>query len=316
MDTNLLLDSYRMMYLIRRFEEEVENLFSAGLVHGTTHLCIGQEAVPVGVSAYLSKSDLTLSNHRGHGHFLARDASPFRLFAELLGRADGYCRGRGGTQHLSSLEVGHLGSNGITAGSIPVACGAAFSQKHFGTGAVVVPYFGDGAVGEGYWHESMNMASLWKLPVLFVCENNFYAMSTHITRGVAGRSIATKAAAYDMPWTVADGNDVEAVHEAVGRLLEHIRAGEGPAFLEAQTYRLKGHSKSDAREYRTAAEEREWCARDPLGRAEKRLKELGVAESALHSVRAEVTRELTEALEAAKRSPWPDVSEVMANIYA
>ncbi|GAB4165428.1 MAG: thiamine pyrophosphate-dependent dehydrogenase E1 component subunit alpha [Planctomycetota bacterium] len=316
MNSQELLSATRMMLRIRRFEEKIEQLFSEGLIHGTTHLCIGQEAVAVGIAANLTPKDLTLSNHRGHGHFLSRGASPMRLFAELLGRVDGYCRGRGGTQHLSSIELGHLGSNGITAGSIPVACGAAFSQKHFGTGAVAVPFFGDGAVGEGYWHESMNMASLWKLPVLFVCENNYYAMSTPVSKGIAGKSIAAKAASYDIPWIVVDGNDVEAVSAAAKHLLDGIRSGKGPAFIEAQTYRLKGHSKSDGREYRTSEEEREWEEREPIRRAVKRLMEFGISHQEIARLDEEVKEEIEKALEEAKQSPFPDISEAMTNIYA
>jgi TPP-dependent pyruvate/acetoin dehydrogenase alpha subunit len=305
-----------MMLTIRGFEETISDLFSQGLIHGTTHLCIGQEAVPTGISALLTPRDLTLSNHRGHGHFLARGADPMRLFAELLGRVDGYCRGKGGTQHLSCVELGHLGSNGITAGSLPVACGAALSQKRLGTGAIVVPYFGDGAVGEGAWHEAMNMAAVWKLPVLFVCENNFYAMSTPVSQGISGRSIAARAATYDMPWRVADGNDVTVVRQATSELIAYIRAGNGPAFFEAQTYRQLGHSKSDAREYRTAEEEREWALRDPIVLAADSLRRHGVADAEIERVSGEVKALITSALEVAKKSPWPAVSEALKDLYA
>ncbi|RKY18770.1 MAG: hypothetical protein DRP90_05265 [Planctomycetota bacterium] len=315
-DTARMLDDYRMMLLIRRFEERVERLFAEGLIHGTTHLCIGQEAVPVGISALLDRHDLTVSNHRGHGHFLARGADPSRLMAELLGRVTGYCKGKGGTQHLSGLEVGHLGSNGITAGGLPVAAGAAFSLKRLRPGSVAVAYFGDGAMGEGVWHETMNIASLWKLPLLFVCENNLYAMSTPVKRGISGKSLAVRAAAYDMQWTVADGNDVEAVRAAAADLLEDVRAGRGPAFLEAQTYRFRGHSKSDAREYRTREEEEKWLAKCPIRRQEAKLAAAGVGEDELERVRREVEERIEEAARFALDSDWPPVDEALRDLYA
>ncbi|MDZ7815141.1 MAG: thiamine pyrophosphate-dependent dehydrogenase E1 component subunit alpha [Planctomycetota bacterium] len=276
LSNDTISEMYLQMLRIRGFETLVEELFADGKIHGTTHLCIGQEAVPVGISAHLAPADLTVSNHRGHGHFLARGADTRRLFAELLGRQDGYCRGKGGTQHLSCLNLGHLGSNGITAGGLPVAAGAALSQKRKRTGAISVAYFGDGAVGEGYFHEAMNMASVWKLPVLFVCENNLYAMSTPVEKGIAGPSIGVKAAAYDMPWTALDGNDLLEVYEGAKRMISHLRSGAGPAFIEAKTYRFRGHSKSDKREYRTREEEKLWLGRDPLVRTRSLLLERNV----------------------------------------
>ena len=295
-DTTQLINELRLMLVIRKFEEKLESLFSKGLIHGTTHLCIGQEAVPVGISSFLTKEDLTLSNHRGHGHFLSRGADPYKLFAELLGRVDGYCRGRGGTQHLSCIELGHLGSNGITAGSLPVAVGAAFTQKYNKTTSIVVPYFGDGAVGEGAWHEAMNMASIWKLPVLFACENNLYAMST------PGREV--------------DGNDISQVKEAAGEMIKYIRAGNGPGFLEFKTYRHRGHSKSDKCEYRTREEESKWKQRDPIVMFSKKLLELGVPESKIEEVNASVDEEINSSLVRAQKSPFPDVSEALKDIYA
>ncbi len=310
------LDDIKLMYLIRRFEEKVEDLFATGDIFGTTHLCIGQEAVPVGVSSLLTPKDLTVSNHRGHGHFLARGADPARLFAELMGRIDGYCKGKGGTQHLSCLELGHLGSNGITGGGLAVGTGAALAQKQLGTGAVVVIYFGDGAIGEGIWHESLNIASLWKLPVLFVCENNLYAMSTPVSAGIAGRALAPKAASYDISWTIVDGNDPYAVREAATQFLPHVRACEGPAFIEAQTYRYRGHSKSDAREYRTREEENTWAQKDPILRERQRLEALGVPSEAIAGALSEIDSDIADAVEFAKESPFPPFGEALSDIFA
>ena len=310
------IQELKLMLLIRKFEEKIEGLFTKGLIHGTTHLCTGQEAVPVGISGHLTPKDLTLSNHRGHGHFMARGADPYRLFAELLGRVDGYCRGKGGTQHLSCVELGHLGSNGITAGSLPIAVGAAFTQKYNKTNSIVVPYFGDGAVGEGAWHEAMNMASIWKLPVLFVCENNMYAMSTPISQGISGGIIGAKASGYDIPWREGDGNDVSEVKKLSGELIDYIREGNGPAFLELKTYRFCGHSKSDKCEYRTREEEEKWKLRDPILLLTNKLLGQGVGKETLDEIIQEVTNQIDTALAAAQKSPFPDVSEAMKDIYA
>ena len=315
-ETAQLLHDLKSMLLIRRFEEKIEGLFTKGLIHGTTHLCTGQEAIPVGISGHLTSKDLTLSNHRGHGHFMARGAEPFKLFAELLGRVDGYCRGRGGTQHLSCIELGHLGSNGITAGSLPIAVGAAFTQKYNKTSAIVVPYFGDGAVGEGAWHEAMNMASIWKLPVLFVCENNLYAMSTPTSKGISGGSIAAKASNYDIPWREGDGNDICDVKNLAGEMIAHIRAGNGPAFLELKTYRQVGHSKSDMCDYRTREEENKWKLRDPILLLSNKLRDMGVSNDTLDKVEKTVQNEIDTGLIEAQKSPFPDVSEAMKDIYA
>ncbi|MFA4986811.1 MAG: thiamine pyrophosphate-dependent dehydrogenase E1 component subunit alpha [Candidatus Brocadiia bacterium] len=310
------LSDLRMMLIIRHFEESIEGLFSSGLISGTTHLCIGQEAVPVGVSSELGPEDLTVSNHRGHGHFLARGAKPSLLFGELLGRLGGYCKGKGGTQHLSDMSIGHLGSNGITAGMLPVAAGAALTQKHLRTGRIVVAYFGEGAMAEGVWHETMNIASLWKLPLLFLCENNLYAMSTPVSKALSGLAIGPKAASYDMPWLIADGNDPESVREAVGRFAPHLRSLEGPAFIEAQTYRTKGHSKSDAREYRTREEEASWQQRDPILRVRARLEQSGVAAARLDDITRSVREFISAELEIAKAMPFPPVEEATSDLFA
>ncbi len=235
----------RKMYLIRKFEKGAEDSYTRGLIHGTMHLSIGQEASAVGACMALSDADKITSTHRGHGHCIAKGADVARMFAEFFGKEEGYCRGRGGSMHIADVTQGNLGANGIVAGGIPIATGAALSAKRLGTGAVTVCFFGDGANNEGAFHESLNMAAIWKLPVVFVCENNRYGMSVSTERSTAVASIAERAAAYAMPGVSVDGNDFSAVAEAVETAAARARAGDGPSLIESVTYRWRGHSKSD-----------------------------------------------------------------------
>ncbi len=302
-----LLDAYRVMLLIRAVEERVAALYADGAIFGTCHLCIGQEAVAVGVA---------VSSHRGHGHLLAMGGDPARLLGELMGRVNGYCRGRGGSQHISVPALGFLGTNGITGGGIPIATGAALAAKMRNTGVAVVCFFGDGATNQGTFHESLNMAALWRLPVLYVCENNLYAMSEPVARTVAGGDILQRPRAYAMPSARVDGMDVEAVERAAGRLLEGVRAGHGPAFLEAMTYRFCGHSKSDRRVYRTREEEARWSARDPLATTRARLlaagfePEVGRIE---HDVRSQVAHAEEVCRHASETPPGDEAAEAFAH---
>lgn len=313
----ILLRSYRMMLLIRRFEEVVADAFAEGHVVGTAHFCIGQEASAVGAIEALRPGDLVTSNHRGHGHFLARGADPGRLMAELFGRATGYARGRGGSQHVADFSIGFLGSHGITAGMIPVATGAALSQKQLDTGRVVVAFFGDGATGQGAFHEAVNIGAAWDLPIIYLCENNLYAMSTPVAESFKVPSVADRACAYGIPGVSVDGNDVEAVYETVLEAAARARAGDGPTLVEALTYRHCGHSKSDECFYRTDEEEQCWLDRDPLTVAEERIIDLRIATaSELDAIVDEVEREIEQALRFARESPEPDPATVTEDLFA
>ncbi len=307
----------RLMKLIRAFEERVDRLFVEARIHGTTHLCIGQEAVPVGACAAIRPTDLASGSHRGHGLALAKGLAPDRLMAELLGRRDGYCLGKGGTQHVASFAHGFLGTNGITGGGIPVATGAALAAKLRRTGQVILSFFGDGAANQGTFHESLNMAAVWRLPIVYVCENNLYAMSTPLREAAAVEHLAVRAAAYGMPGETIDGNDVLDVREAVARAAERARSGGGPALIEAVTYRHLGHSKSDEREYRTREEEECWLALDPILRSERRLSGTGeLSAEALTAINAEVLTEIDAAVAFAEASQPLDASLATEGVYA
>jgi len=312
-----LLDAYRAMVLIRRFEEAVEDAFARGLVVGTAHFCIGQEASAVGAVSALAPDDLVTSNHRGHGHFLAKGADPNRLMAELLGKATGYAGGRGGSQHVADFAIGFLGSHGITAGMIPVATGAALSQKLLGTGRVVLAFFGDGATGQGAFHEAVNIGAAWELPVVYLCENNLYAMSTPVEESFRVRSVAERAQAYGIPGVTCDGNDVEAVNRTVAEAAERARGEGGPTLVEALTYRQCGHSRSDECLYRTDDEEARWIERDPIRRLAAKLVERDLATPPqLQRIDAEVADVIAEAVRFAEESPDPDPSTVTDGVFA
>ncbi|HOF88345.1 MAG TPA: thiamine pyrophosphate-dependent dehydrogenase E1 component subunit alpha [Armatimonadota bacterium] len=256
----------RTMLLIRRLEERVDALFAAGELRGTSHLSAGQEATAVGACAALRADDYVTSNHRGHGHFLAKGGEARRIMAELFGKATGYSQGKGGTQHMADFSIGFLGMNGITGGMLPIAAGAAFSARYRGSGQVALAFFGDGASNQGTFHEALNLAAIWRLPAVFLCENNCYAMSSPACHMVSGARIADRAAGYGLPGVTVDGNDVAAVYAAVAEAAARARAGDGPTLIEALTYRILGHSRGDLRVYRTREEEAEWAARDPIAR--------------------------------------------------
>lgn len=312
-----LREVLRKMYLIRRFEEGAEESYMRGLIHGTMHLSIGQEASALGSCMPLAEDDQITSTHRGHGHCIAKGADVKRMFAEFFGKTTGYCKGRGGSMHIADVAKGNLGANGIVAGGIPIAVGAALSAKRMKTGKVVISFFGDGANNEGAFHEALNMASLWKLPVIFVCENNGYGMSTSTAHSTAVKNIAERAAGYSMPGVIVDGNNFSEVAEASYNAVERARAGEGPTLIESKTYRYRGHSKSDRNRYRTKEEIEDWVENhDPIMLFEAELKEFGVIdEKGIEAVREAVKREIADAIEFAKASPSPDVRDHAEFVY-
>jgi pyruvate dehydrogenase E1 component alpha subunit len=313
------LDMYRQMLRIRLFEEQVNDLYKTARMPGLAHLYSGEEAVAVGVCAALRHDDYITSTHRGHGHCLAKGASIDRMFAELLGKEAGYCRGKGGSMHIADQDTGNLGANAIVGGSAGIATGAAFSSKMRGTDQVAVCFFGDGALGQGLLYEVMNMASLWKLPVVYVCENNLYNEYTHYTETTAG-DLTVRAAAFGIHTEEVDGQDARAVYAAAQRLVERARKGEGPAFLLCNTYRYYGHHVGDIQRtyYRSKEEEEFWrTERDPIAILGVWLTEQGVASAAdLNQLRDEAQAEVRSGVEFALNAPFPDPSEVDQHVYA
>lgn len=317
MDPAQLLTAYERMALIRRTEKAAHDLFLQGLVKGTTHLAAGQEAVAVGASAALRPDDYVFATYRGHHHALARGATPEECLAELMSRATGVCRAKGGSMHLTKASTGMLGSYAIVGAHLPMAAGAAWSAKLRGTGQIAVAFFGDGATNIGAFHEALNLAAVWKLPVLFVCENNLYMEYTRIADVTAvPRPAADRASAYGIPGEVVDGNDVVAVQEAVARLAGRARAGDGPALLEAETYRHFGHSRADPATYRPAEEVERWLKHDPLDLARGRLVGMGVSEAVVSEADERATAVVQKAVEAAKSAPGPDPREALTDVWA
>ncbi|RWC34197.1 thiamine pyrophosphate-dependent dehydrogenase E1 component subunit alpha [Mesorhizobium sp.] len=305
------------MYLIRRFEEGAEECYTRGLIHGTMHLSIGQEASAMGICMPLTEDDQITSTHRGHGHCIAKGAEVKRMFAEFFGKTTGYCKGRGGSMHIADVGKGNLGANGIVGGGIPIAVGAALSSQMMKTGKVVVSFFGDGANNEGAFHEALNMAAIWKLPVIFVCENNGYGMSTSTARSTAVKNIAERAAAYSMPGVIVNGNIFSEVAEASHQAVARARAGEGPTLIESKTYRHRGHSKSDRNRYRTKEEIEDWMSnRDPIALFESELREFGfIDDKGIEAIRDAVAQEIADGIEFAKASPSPDVRDTGNYVY-
>ena len=312
-----LKDALRKMYLIRLFEEGAEESYMRGFIHGTMHLSIGQEATAMGVCLPLAHDDQIASTHRGHGHCIAKGADINKMFAEFFGKTTGYCKGRGGSMHIADVSSGNLGANGIVGGGIPIAVGAALTAKRMKTGKVVICMFGDGANNEGSFHESLNMASVWKLPIVFVCENNQYGMSTSIERSTSVKFISERAASYSMPGVTVNGNVVSDVAEAVTAAVARARAGEGPSLIESKTYRYRGHSKSDRNRYRTKEEIEDWMTnRDPLKLFEADLKEFGIIDAAgISAIHDEAKQAIEAASEFAKNSPAPDVKDLELYVY-
>ncbi len=319
LDATSLLSMYRKMRLIRRFEERTAELIDAGEIRAHAHLYIGEEAVAVGVSAALVEKDVTTSTHRGHGHILAKGGDPMRMFAELMGREAGYNKGRGGSMHIADLGLGIFGANGIVGAGAPMACGAARMFKNRDDPFVAVPFFGDGAMNQGVLLESLNIAAIWDLPVVFVCENNNYAITSPITDMVRG-SLADRAAGFGLEAETVDGMDAAAVRDAATRLVERARAGKGASFLECRTYRFEAHNtalRGSDLTYRTAAEIERWRERDPLTVTAAQLDaDEGWASSDRSTIDAEIDNEIESAIANARESAFPSASTALDHMYA
>jgi pyruvate dehydrogenase E1 component alpha subunit len=310
------LDLLSRMILIRRFEERAAQLRAAGLIPGFLHPCIGQEAVAVGACAGLAAGDVLTSTHRGHGHMLARGADPARMYAELFARIDGYNHGKGGSLHMIDVALGFLGANGIVGGGIPLATGAALQLKRQGSGGVAVSFFGDGATNEGSFHESLNLAALWKLPAIFICENNLYGEFTRQDEHQVITDIADRAASYAMPGVIVDGNDVLDVRRGVRAAVERARGGRGPTLIEAKTYRHRGHFEGDMARYRPQEEVDRWMARDPIDALGRRLAdECGAGDEELAEVRSAVESRLDACIEWAKGRDHPSPEDGLQHVY-
>ena len=313
------LRMYRRMQMIRLFEEQVIELYTRALMPGLAHLYVGEEAVAVGICEALRADDYITSTHRGHGHCVAKGASPDRMFAELLGKEAGYCRGKGGSMHIADPATGNLGANAIVAGSAGIATGAAFSAKHAGKQQVAVCFFGEGALGQGVVYEVMNLAALWKLPVLYVCENNLYTEYTHFTETTAGEVLA-RGAAFGVPSESVDGQDARAVHAVSVRLVDRARQGQGPSFLLCNTYRYSGHHVGDINReyYRSKNEEQEWkTRRDPIKLfSDWLLGEKLTDAAALARIESEVRAEMQAAVDFAIAAPYPKPEEAEQDVYA
>ena len=312
-----LLTAYERMAVIRRTEKAAHDLFLAGLVKGTTHLAAGHEAVAVGTSAALRPDDYVFATYRGHHHAIARGATPEACLAELMSRATGLCAGKGGSMHLTVASANMLGSYAIVGSHLPIACGAAWSAKLRGSGQVAVAFFGDGATNIGAFHEALNLAAVWRLPVLFVCENNLYMEYTPIAAVTAvAQPAADRAPAYGLPAEVVDGNDVVAVLEVASRAVERARAGDGPTIIEALTYRHGGHSRADPGKYKPPGELEAWLAYDPLTVYRGRLERLGIDPLQLSEIDARVAAAVDAATEAAKNGPLPDPAAAFTDVWA
>ena len=312
-----LLQMYRTMLLIRRFEEQASEFFMAGQIRGSFHPCIGQEGTAVGAVYALRPDDYILATYRGHGHAIAKGLDPREAMAELLGRRTGCSRGRGGSMHFTDLRVGLLGENAIVAAGVPIAVGAALTAQLDRSGRVAVTFFGDGAINQGVFSEALNLAAIWKLPVIFFCENNLYSEMTPISAMIGTERLTDRAAGFGIRALTVDGYDPVAVYQATSEAAERARAGEGPVFVEAMTYRLVGHMIGDSEPYRTKAEVAEWRARDPLVTFPRRLvAEFGVAPERIASAEAEVAAQMAEIVRFAQESPWPDPSEVAEDVFA
>jgi len=312
-----LIDMYRVMLRIRVFEDRVYKEFAAGHIGGFVHLYAGEEAIATGACATLRTDDYITSTHRGHGHVIAKGGKTDRMMAELYGKKTGYNKGKGGSMHIADPDIGVLGASGIVAAAIPIAGGAALSAKMRGTDQVAVCFFGDGACNTSRFHEGVNLASIWKLPVVYVIENNMYAESTPISYAANIPNIADRAAAYGIPGVTVDGNDILAVYEAVGKAVARARRGEGPTLVECKTCRHYGHYEGDTQTYRTKKEFEECHKRDPIPRFRKRLVEMGVLiEKEADKIHQEILKEIDNAVKFADESPLPAPEETLEDVYA
>jgi pyruvate dehydrogenase E1 component alpha subunit len=314
-----LLDLYNTMVKIRVFEDRIVDLYARGLVPGLAHLYLGEEAVAAGACGVLREDDYITSTHRGHGHVIAKGADLKLMMAELFGKRSGYCKGKGGSMHIADMNIGILGANGIAGGGIPIAAGAGLSIKLRKTDQVCVCFFGDGSSNNGTFHESLNLSSLHRLPVIFVCENNGYGISVSQARHQAIKDIAVRSTSYDMPGVVVDGNDVIEVYQAVSKAVLRARAGEGPTLIECKTYRWRGHHEGDpnqGRRYRTTEEIEGWKKKDPIPRlAEKLLEEKVLTKKKIASIEAKANEEIDQAVAFANESEFPTVEEMYEDVF-
>ena len=316
-DAGRLLEWYEQMALIRQTEKAAYDLFMSGLVKGTTHLAAGHEAVAVGASAALREEDYVFATYRGHHHAIARGATPAECLAELMSKATGLCKAKGGSMHLTKADRGMLGSYAIVGSHLPIAAGAAWSAMLRGTEQVAVAFFGDGATNIGAFHETLNMAAVWKLPVLFVCENNLYMEYTPISAVTAvAHPAADRASAYGLPSEIIDGNDVIKVHDTMETAVSRARAGDGPTVIEALTYRHYGHSRADPAKYRPTDEVEHWMQRDPLLVAREKLTSLGVDQGEIDAAQARAAEIVKEAIQEAKDAPYPDPATALIDVWA
>lgn len=307
---------YKTMLTIRQFEMRVSKCFAKGQVQGFVHLCVGQEATAAGVCANLTKDDFISSTHRGHGHIISKGADIKTMMAELFGRESGYCHGKGGSMHISDTSIGVLGANGIVGGGFNLAAGAALACKRKKPGNIVVCFFGDGSSNEGSWHEAMNIAGIWKLPILFVCENNLYGISSRIDRAMAVENVSDRAASYGMDRIIADGNDVFEVNRTAEKAIKYVREGKGPMFLEYKTYRQRGHFEGEPEVYRPKEEIEEWMGRDPIKNCERFIKENRIlTDKEMEEIKEDVAKSIEEAVKYAADSPFPDVSLAVEDVY-
>lgn len=310
-----LIDIYRMMNIIRKFEEKAVSFFENNILRGSVHLCIGQEAIPATVCALLNPDDYITSTHRGHGHCLAKGADPGRALAELMGKATGYCKGRGGSMHIADVESGNLGANAIVGGGISIAVGAALASQMQKNGKIAVSFFGDSATNEGVFHEALNFAAVWKLPVVFVCENNGYGISVPQWQSTAVENISVRSVSYHMEGVTVDGNDVLALKDATKQAIDKARRGDGPTLIECKTYRWMGHWTGDPQPYRTREEIEEWKAKCPIKRLKEYLMANDVSAEELDAIETEAYETIERAAEFALSSPEPDAARVLEDVF-
>ena len=316
--TEKQLEMLRSMQIIRRFEERASDDYQAGAIYGVVHCYIGEEAVAVGICSALNRDDQIISTHRGHGHCLAKGADLNRMMAELYGRQTGYCKGKGGSMHIADFSIGMLGANGIVAGGIPIVTGAGLAAQLEGKGRVAVSFFGDGASNAGPFHESINIAATWKLPMLYVCENNLYSAGTTAAETLALSDVAARAAGYGIPGVVVDGNDVMAVYEAAEAAVNRARAGQGPTLIECKTYRWRGHTERPGQEDPRPQDEIEtWRQRDPINRFAANLMDQGVlTEEMWQKMDAEILAAIEDAVKFSEESPFPDPGAAVEDVFA
>lgn len=311
-DAKLAAEFYTIMYRMRRFEEEVFEFYKRGLMPGLAHLYLGEEAIATGACATLQDNDYIGSTHRGHGHLVGRGADLNMMMAEILGKATGYSKGKGGSMHIMAMDKGILGANGIVGGEIPIAVGAAYASKLRNDGKVTVAFFGDSACNEGTFHESINMAAAWDLPIVFVIENNLYGISVDIRRVTKEHQLSRRAVGYGIPGITIDGNDVYSVYDTVQAAVDRARKGEGPTLIECETYRWQGHHVGDPAVYRPEQEVADWKARDPITVLEK--KNL-LKQEAIDEIKAKVEAEIQAACKFAEESPYPEISEAYTDVF-